>query len=84
MCGGGRRKVNHCWVCGFQNTTIAIVGEETPLKIYDDEASEPYLALIEGEERTRGGRRDPPPDAEPEDTERPEPAVAEPETMDQS
>ncbi|XP_067945550.1 proteasome subunit alpha type-1-like [Watersipora subatra] len=67
-----------------KNTTIAIVGEETSLKIYDDEASEPYLALIEGEERTRGGRRDPPPDAEPEDTERPEPAVAEPETMDQS
>lgn len=65
---------------------MAIVGEDTPLKIYDDELSEPFLALIEGEERTRGARRDAPadpaPDAEPDA--RADPAVAEPETMDQS
>ena len=40
--------------------------------------------MIEGEERTRGaGRRDAPVEAEA-DAERPEPAVGEPETMDQS
>ncbi|KAF6028254.1 PSMA1 [Bugula neritina] len=68
-----------------KNTTVAIVGADSQMKIYEDADVERYVALIEGEERSRGaGRReadaeDPPAAAEPV-----EPAVAEPETMDQS
>jgi len=64
---------------------VAIVGADSQMKIYEDADVERYVALIEGEERSRGaGRReadaeDPPAAAEPV-----EPAVAEPETMDQS
>lgn len=55
------------------------------MKIYDDEASQPFLDLIEGEERTRGARRtDAPAEAAPDAPEPADPAVAEPETMDQS
>lgn len=52
--------------------------------MFDDEHADQFISLIEGEERSRGaGRREVP--AEPAaDTERAEPAVAEPETMDQS
>jgi len=46
-----------------KNVSIAVVGKDKDFTIYEDEKVEPYLALIEGEERTRGGRREEPPAA---------------------
>lgn len=60
------------------------------MTIYEDDQTQQFLALIEGEERSRGaGRRDGQPAQPEEPAERPDPAVAEPqadqgESMDQS
>jgi len=63
-----------------KNVSIAVVGKDKDFTIYEDEKVEPYLALIEGEERTRGGRREEPPatDAPPQDPPQPpqDPQVA--------
>ena len=75
----------------LQNCTVSVVGEGQDMKIYDDDEVQQFLALIEGEERSRGaGRKDPPADNQPEEeADRRDPAVAgpqaqDPEVMDQS
>ncbi|XP_054261402.1 proteasome subunit alpha type-1-like [Macrosteles quadrilineatus] len=44
-----------------KNVAIALVGEKTPLRIFDEEETGRYLALIEGEERRGGAPADDPP-----------------------
>lgn len=39
-----------------KNVSIAIVGRDRDFTIHEDESCDPFLALIAGEERTRGGR----------------------------
>jgi len=39
-----------------KNVSIAIVGKDRNFTIYEDEACEPFLAMITGEERARGER----------------------------
>lgn len=73
----------------LQNCTVAVVGEGMDMAIHDDEKTQPFLALIEGEERSRGARRDAQPAQPQEPADQPDPSVAEPqvdqgESMDQS
>ena len=39
----------------FQNVSIAVVGKDTPFKIYENATVDPFLELIAGEERRGGG-----------------------------
>jgi len=61
--------------------SIAIVGQGTPLKVYDEDGATAFLRLIEGEER-RGARPAPeeeaaaPAPADDEPAPAPDPAVA--------
>lgn len=55
-----------------KNVSISVVGVDRDFTVYENEKVEPYLALIEGEERTRGARRV----EEPEGGEQPAAAVA--------
>ena len=52
----------------FQNVSISIVGKETLFKVFDEEGTARYLAMIEGEEK-RGGQ----PDASGQDPQPPQP-----------
>lgn len=69
---------------------MAVVGEGQSLTIYEDDATAPYIALIEGEERSRGAKRDPAPEGAAEDQPAgadpgaADPPADQPETMDQS
>jgi len=66
-----------------KNVSIAVVGKDKDFTIFEDEKVEPYLALIEGEERTRGGRREEPAaPAAPEDQPPAAPEVGGPEVME--
>lgn len=69
----------------FQNVAIGLVGEKTTLRVFDEEETGRYLALIEGEERRGiggGGPSDDPPAPPPgppaagEDPQEPQVAVA--------
>ena len=38
----------------FQNVSISIVGKETLFKVFDEDGTARYLAMIEGEEKRAG------------------------------
>lgn len=72
-----------------KNCSIAVVGKDQDFRIYENEAVEQYLALIEGEERSHRGAKSADDEAASMDTDsadKPEPRVAGPEAdqhMDQ-
>jgi len=69
-----------------KNCSLAVVGKDTDFTIYEDDDIAKYLALIEGEERSPGagkGGTDETMDTDDEPKPPADPAVAEPETMDQ-